>query len=466
MIDPVDAPPGLLTDLYELTMAAAYVAEGIAEKPATFSLFVRDLPRCRGYLVAAGLDNVLGYLEALRFTPDDLAFLEGQGLFGPALLDRLAQLRFTGSVRAMPEGTIAFAGEPLLEVTAPMVEAQLVETFILNQITTGTTLASKAARYRHAARGRAVVDFAFRRTQGLDAAMHLVRAVAICGLAGTSNVAGARRHGVPVSGTMAHSFIQAHEDEGDAFRSFASLFGSRSVLLVDTYDTRRGVEHALEVARELRDDGRAPRAIRLDSGDLAALAHDARRRLDEEGFPDMQILVSGGLDEHAIETLLERDHAPVDGFGVGSDLGVSADAPVLDTVYKLVVFDGRPVRKMSVGKETWPCAKQVWRRPDRRADVLGIHGERCPVAGGSPLLTEVMAGGARTAAGRATLEDAGARFEAEWDGLPEPFKRLREPARREVLVSAALERATREVDARLPVPPGAGGSPHTGENGR
>lgn len=466
MIDPVDASPGLLTDLYELTMAAAYVAEGIAEEPATFSLFVRDLPPSRGYLVAAGLDNVLGYLEVLRFTADDLAFLEGLGLFGPALLERLGELRFTGSVRAMPEGTIAFAGEPLLEVTAPMVEAQLVETFVLNQVTTGTTLASKAARYRHAARGRAVVDFAFRRTQGLDAAMHLVRAVTICGLAGTSNVAGARRHGVPVSGTMAHSFVQAHDDEGDAFRSFAGLFGSRSVLLVDTYDTGRGVEHAIEVARELQEEGRAPWAIRLDSGDLAALAHDARRRLDQQGFPDMQILVSGGLDEHAIETLLERDHAPIDGFGVGSDLGVSADAPVLDTVYKLVAFDGRPVRKLSVGKETWPCAKQVWRRPDWSADVLGLDGEVCPVAGGTPLLTEVMAEGARTVAGRATLEDASARFEAQWAELPEAFKRLREPARHEVIISPALERATRDVDARLPGPPHAGDAPDTGEDER
>ncbi|HEX2117850.1 MAG TPA: hypothetical protein VHF91_01585, partial [Acidimicrobiales bacterium] len=205
----MDTSSGLLTDLYELTMAAAYVAEGMAEKPATFSLFVRDLPPARGYLVAAGLDAVLEYLETLRFTGEDMDYLGGLSLFGPEVLDRLAGLRFTGSVRAMPEGTMAFAGEPLVEVTGPVVEAQLVETFVLNQITTETTLASKTARYRHAARGRPLVDFAFRRAQGLDSAMKLVRAVAICGLAGTSNVAGGRRHGVPVSGTMAHSFIQA-----------------------------------------------------------------------------------------------------------------------------------------------------------------------------------------------------------------------------------------------------------------
>ncbi len=446
----MEAPPGLLTDLYELTMAAAYVAEGLAEKPATFSLFVRELPASRGYLVAAGLDSALAYLEALRFTDDDLAFLDGLGFFGPAILDRLARLRFTGSVRAMPEGTVAFATEPLLEVTAPIVEAQLVETFLLNQITTETTLASKAARYRHAARGRAVVDFGFRRAQGLDSAMKLVRAVAICGLAGTSNVAGAQRYGVPVSGTMAHSFVQAHEDETAAFRAFADLFGSRAVLLLDTYDTLQGVEHAIDVARALRADGVELRGVRLDSGDLAALAHHARRRLDEAGFPGVQIVASGGLDEHLVEALVERARAPIDGFGVGSDLGVSADAPVLETVYKLVTFDGRPVRKLSLGKETWPGAKQVWRRRGHRwADVVALAGEPDPVPEGEPLLVEVMRDGTRTAAGRATLVDAHARFEVQWAELPEPLKRLRDPARADVLTSPELQRMTRELDAQL-----------------
>jgi len=446
----VEAPPGLLTDLYELTMAAAYVAEGLAEKPATFSLFVRELPASRGYLVAAGLDSALAYLEALRFTDDDLAFLDGLGFFGPAILDRLARLRFTGSVRAMPEGTVAFATEPLLEVTAPIVEAQLVETFLLNQITTETTLASKAARYRHAARGRAVVDFGFRRAQGLDSAMKLVRAVAICGLAGTSNVAGAQRYGVPVSGTMAHSFVQAHEDETAAFRAFADLFGSRAVLLLDTYDTLQGVEHAIDVARALRADGVELRGVRLDSGDLAALAHHARRRLDEAGFPGVQIVASGGLDEHLVEALVERACAPIDGFGVGSDMGVSADAPVLETVYKLVTFDGRPVRKLSLGKETWPGAKQVWRRRGHRwADVVALAGEPDPVPEGEPLLVEVMRDGTRTAAGRATLADAHARFEVQLAELPEPLKRLRDPARADVLTSPELQRMTRELDAQL-----------------
>ena len=439
----MDTSSGLLTDLYELTMAAAYLAEGLAEKPATFSLFVRDLPPSRGYLVAAGLDAALGYLESLRFTEEDLDFLRSLDLFDPPVLERLASLRFTGSVRAMPEGTFAFAGEPVLEVTAPVVEAQLVETFLLNQVTTETTLASKVARYRHAARGRPLVDFAFRRTQGLDAAMKLVRAVAICGLEGTSNVEGGRRHGVPVSGTMAHSFVQAHPDETAAFRAFAELFGSRTVLLVDTYDTHRGVERAIEVAQRLREGGTELRGIRLDSGDLAALSRHARRRLDEAGFPQTRIMASGGLDEHTIDALL-ADGAPLDGFGVGSDMGVSADAPVLDSVYKLVDFDGRLVRKLSSGKQTWPGAKQVWRAADWSRDVLALASEPPPAPDAVPLLVEVMRDGARIPAGRTTLADAHARFEEQWAGLPQRFKQLRDPERFEVAIGDGLGRATRE----------------------
>jgi nicotinate phosphoribosyltransferase len=428
-------------------MGAAYVAEGMAEMPATFSLFVRELPPSRGFLVAAGLDDALSYLEALQFGHDDLAFLESLGLFAPSYLERLAGLRFTGAVRAMPEGTFVFAGAPVLEVTAPLLEAQLVETFLLNQVTTETTLVSKAARYRSAARGRAVVDFSFRRAQGLDAGMKVVRATAICGLAGTSNVAGGQRYGVPLSGTMAHSYIQAHGDEAAAFRAFAGLFGPRTVLLVDTYDSRQGVEHAIDVARACRAGGVELLGIRLDSGDLAALAHHARRRLDEEGFPNLQIVASGGIDEHLIERLLDRDRAPIDGFGIGSDLGVSADAAVLDTVYKLVAFDGRPVRKLSPGKETWPGAKQVWRAPDWSVDVVALADEGSPVADGQPLLVEVMRDGDRTEAGRATLGDARACFERQWSGLPEPVKRLRDPVRPHVVASPALRQLTRDVDA-------------------
>ncbi|HEX2272615.1 MAG TPA: nicotinate phosphoribosyltransferase, partial [Acidimicrobiales bacterium] len=414
------ASNALLTDLYELTMVAAYLAEGIAERPATFSLFVRSLPPQRGYLVAAGLEPVLDHLESLHFDDDDLAVLDRLGLFDQPFLDYLAQLRFTGTVRAVGEGAIVFADEPLLEVDAPIGQAQLAETFVLNQVTTGTTLASKAARYRHAAAGRPVIDFGFRRAQGVDAGMAVARAVRICGLGGTSNVAGGHRFGVRTTGTMAHSFVQAYEDEAEAFRVFARHFGSATVFLVDTFDTPRGVARAVEVARECRARGLEVRGVRLDSGDLLALARDARRQLDDAGFTEMQILASGGIDEHAIERLLDAG-APIDGFGVGSSLAVSSDAPVLDSVYKLVAFDGRPVRKTSEGKVTWPGPKQVWRGDDH--DVLGLADEE-PPDGGKALMAEVMREGGRTDAGKADLAAASERFEEHWSRLPTAVRLL------------------------------------------
>ena len=441
----VPSSPALLTDLYELTMAAAYLAGDLAERPATFSLFVRELPPNRGYLVAAGLEGVLAYLEALRFTDEDLACLERLGGLGPAVLDRLARLRFSGSVRAVPEGTVVFGGEPLLEVTGPMIEAQLVETLILNLVTTGTSLASKAARYRYAAGERPVADFALRRCQGVDAAMHLVRAARICGLRSTSNVAGACAFGLAASGTMAHSFVQAHEEELDAFRAFAALFGPATVLLVDTFDARRGIERAAAVAGEVKARGGTIQAVRLDSGDLAELARVARARLDEAGCADVRVIASGGLDEHQIAALLAGG-APIDGFGVGSDLGVSGDAPVLDTVYKLVEFDGRLVRKRSAGKETWPGAKQVWRRPDWSGDVLALADEGPPDDGALPLLVEVMSGGARTPAGREGLEEAAGRFALEWGTLPERARQLDQPQPLGVSPSRKLVRATAALD--------------------
>ncbi len=354
-MEPDPTPTGaLLTDLYELTMAAAYVASGMQDQTATFSLFVRDLPATRGYLVAGGVEAALDHLDGYRFADADLAALRDLRRFDDAFLDYLREVSFDGTVRAVPEGRLVFAEEPILEVEGPIAVAQLVESYLLNQVTTQTTLNTKAARMRHAAGGSAVVDFALRRCQGIDAAMALVRAGAIVGLAGTSNVAGAVAYGVPASGTMAHSFVQAHPDELDAFRAFASLYGQDTVLLVDTYDTHHGVEKAIEVAREARQrDGTEIRGIRVDSGDLARLTADAREMLDRAGFEQTQIFVSGGLDEHRIADLVAAG-APIDGYGVGSSLGVSSDEPVLDSVYKLVAVDGRGVRKRSPGKETWP----------------------------------------------------------------------------------------------------------------
>lgn len=438
----------LLIDLYELTMVEVYRRTGTAPRPATFSLFVRKLPPHRNHLVAAGLDDALTWLEQLRFGPEELAALDRLGLFDTEFLDWLGQLRFTGSVRAVPEGTIVFPDEPILEVDAPIAEAQLAESLLLNQITVQTTLATKAARCRHAAAGRAVIDFALRRTQGIDAAVKLARVAGIVGLTGTSNVAAADHYGVRASGTMAHSFVQAHEDEVDAFRAFGAAFGDRTVLLVDTYDTPRGVDRAIEVAREMRARGAELRGIRIDSGDLAGLARDARKRLDEAGFDGVQVFASGGLDEYEIDRLVRTEQAPVDGFGIGTALGVSDDAPGLDSAYKLVAHDGRPVRKTSAGKRTWPGAKQVWRAADWSGDVLGLADEAAPSGDHRPLLEEVFRDGARTPAGRRSLTEANRHFEAQWADLPEPLRHLTAPAQHPVAVSGRLRDLDRQLDDR------------------
>jgi nicotinate phosphoribosyltransferase len=440
-----DVSHALLIDLYELTMADAYRSEGLAERPATFSLFVRELPPERGYLVAAGLDDVLSWLEALQFGEDDLAAIARLGRFDAKFVDWLAKLRFTGDVRAVPEGTIVFGEEPILEVDAPIAEAQLAETFLLNQITLQTTLATKASRFRHAARGRAVVDFALRRTHGIDAGMKLVRCCRLVGLDGTSNIAAADRYGFPASGTMAHSYVQAHVSETDAFLTFGRHVGNGAVLLVDTYDTPRGVEHAIAAAKQLRAEGIELGGVRLDSGELAPLARDARRRLDDAGFPDVNIIASGGLDEHAISALLD-DGAPIDGFGVGSSLGTSADAPTLDTVYKLVAIDGRPVHKTSPGKAIWPAPKQVWRTDDWSGDVLTLADEDQPGEESQPLLELMMRKGERTAAGRRDLAEARQHFDVQWQALPEPCKRLTAPVPYSIFPSDRLIAVVEELD--------------------
>jgi nicotinate phosphoribosyltransferase len=423
--------PGLLTDLYEFTMAAALVAEGRAELTSVFSLYIRRLPPSRGFLVAAGLEDVLRFLEELHFPAEDVAALEALFPFDPAFLDWLAAVRYTGRVRAVPEGRIVFAAEPLVEIEAPFAVAQLLETYLLNQVTVQTTLATKAARCRHAAGGRLLVDFALRRTHGTDAGMKAARCAALAGFAGTSNVAAAARWGIPASGTMAHSFVTAFDSELEAFRAFARHHRADPVLLVDTYDTATGVENAVVVANELARQGRALAAIRLDSGDLGALAKLARERLDAAGFPEVRIFASGGLDEYAIERLLAAG-APVDGFGVGTAFGVSEDAPTLESVYKLVEIDGRPVAKTSTGKETLPGAKQVWRRSGFSGDILALAGEPCPVPGAEPLL-EVTEPGAG-----ATLAAARECFEADWAGLAPEHKALTEPDPYPVVTSDGL----------------------------
>ncbi len=406
--------PVLLTDLYQLTMLQAYFEERMSER-AVFSLFVRHLPERRNVLLACGLDDVLAHLETLRFDEPALAYLDSLGRFSAAFLRFLERLRFTGDVHAVPEGTPVFANEPILEIDAPIAEAQLVETYVMNQITLQTMLASKAIRVMAAAGGRQVVDFALRRTHGVDAGMKAARAFHIAGVHATSNVAAGQAYGLPVAGTLAHSYIQAHDDESEAFRAFARLYPD-TILLVDTYDTLDGVRQVIQLGRELGPSFHVS-AVRLDSGDLLALSRAARRLLDEAGLGHVGLFASGGLEECEIARLVAAG-APIDGFGVGTEMGVSADAPSLDTVYKLVEYAGRPRMKLSPGKTVLPGAKQVFRvERDGLAeyDVVGRRDEACD---GRPLLQPVMAGGRRLSAGEARLGDARERAAAELGRLP------------------------------------------------
>jgi nicotinate phosphoribosyltransferase len=427
-------PGALLTDLYELNMAASYLRRGM-DQEATFSLFVRRLPRERGFLVAAGLEPCLEFLDGFGFVEEDLDYLQRELDFPRDAVDALGALRFTGDVWAVPEGRIVHANEPILEITAPIAVAQLVEPYLLNQITFQTTIASKAARCVLAAGGRDVVDFSLRRTQGTDAAINVARASSIVGFAGTSNVEAARRFGLRASGTMAHSYVASFPTEADAFRTFARDNPQRTTFLVDTYETLNGVRTAIEVIREL--DLRDNLGIRLDSGDLAALARSSRAILDDAGLPNVRIFASGGLDEVEIDRLV-RAGAPIDAFGVGTRMGVSADAPTLDSAYKLVEYDGRPMIKLSAEKVSAPGRKQVFRGPD--GDTIGLRDE--PLAPEhEPLLVPVMRGGERTGPHR-TLDTARALFRSDFAALPEPARRIVDPEPREPRISVALEALT------------------------
>jgi len=414
-------------------MGESYVAEGIAEQEATFSLFFRELPAGWGYALAAGLEGALRYLESLSFSDEDLASLESTGLFRAPFLERLRGFRFRGTVRAMPEGTAVFPGEPLLEVTAPLLEAQVVETMIVNEVHLQTLVASKAARCVEAAEGRLLVDFALRRTHGGEAGMAVARASYLAGFDATSNVLAGQLLGIPIAGTMAHSYIESFAGELEAFRAFARSYPDDAILLVDTYDTLEGVRRAAVVGRELAASGHRLRGVRLDSGDLEELSRGARAILDEAGLADAVVLASGGLDEREIARLLGAG-APIGGFGVGTKLGVSADAPFLDMAYKLVEVAGRPVLKLSPGKATLPGRKQVWRAGGGAAahDVLGLEGGR---GEGRPLLREVMRDGRATWS--ESLADVRERARAEREALP-AVQRALDAARYEVRVDAEL----------------------------
>ncbi|MFK4263351.1 nicotinate phosphoribosyltransferase [Streptomyces milbemycinicus] len=433
------------TDLYEVTMAMSYLREGMIG-PATFSLFVRDLPPDRGFLVDAGLESALDYLSDFRVGPEDVE--DFAAVLGRPVdeLRPLLGLAFTGQVRAVPEGRVVLAGEPLLEVTAPMPEAQLVETYLLNRLNHQTAIASKAARCVLAAAGRPVVDFSLRRTHGPEAGYHAARLGAVVGFAGTSNVAAARAEGIPAVGTMAHSFVEAFDSEEAAFRAFARTHPGPMTLLVDTYDTESGVRTAARVLRDLDGGARVPgSAIRLDSGDLGFLARQARSILDAAGLEEVRIVVSGGLDEYAVEDLV-RSAAPIDIYAVGTRVGVSADAPYLDSAYKLVAYDGRPVMKLSAAKVTAPGPKQIFRRAGQ-PDVIGLADED-PAPYGRPVLETVMHGGERTRE-RATLAESHQRFLADLAHLPYPARRIRAPAAQRPVFSERLAALAEEVHGRI-----------------
>ena len=440
-----DGQLGLFTDLYELTMAQAYFSNGM-HQPATFGLTVRSYPPNRGFLVSAGLDDVMEYLERLQFDDEAITYLRSLGMFTSDFLDFLRGVRFSGNVRAVPEGRLFFADEPLLEITAPIIEAQLVETYVINQMNLQTSLATKAARCVWAAQGRGIADFASRRTQGSDAAMKMARASYIAGFASTSNVLAASHYGIPPAGTMAHSFISSFPSELEAFRAYSQNFPDRTVLLLDTYDTLAGAWNAVAIARELEAGGNRLAAVRLDSGDYSDLSRQVRRVLDREGLEYVRILVSGGLDEYGLETLVNQE-APIDLFGVGTKAGVSADAPWSDMVYKLVCFDSRPVMKLSEGKMSLPGAKQVFRRRDSggklSGDIIGLQEESGPVDA-EPLLQDVMSGGVRKLP-QAPLHDLREIFRDEFEALEPRFKDLRRPPQFPVSISPRLQRMTAEV---------------------
>jgi nicotinate phosphoribosyltransferase len=442
---PCDRELALFTDLYELTMLQAYFEEAMDET-AVFSLFVRRLPSRRNYLLACGLDSVLGQLEDLRFELRDLEYLDSLGLFSERFLRHLEGLRFTGDVHAVPEGTPVFANEPILEVVAPLPEAQLIETLVMNQVHVQTVLATKAARLVTAAAGHPVLDFGARRMHGLDAALKGARAFHIAGVAGTSNVLAGRLYGVPVRGTMAHSYIQAHDSEAAAFAAFARLYPS-TVLLVDTYDTLAGVGRVIELARILGEDFRV-NAVRLDSGDLDALSRRARRMLDDAGLERVEIFASGGLDEDVIHALVSGG-APIDGFGVGTSMGISSDVPDLDIAYKLAEYAGQGRLKLSSGKPILPGRKQVFREVRDgvlAGDVIGRFDEDLP---GTPLLEKVMEKGRRLASHERDLDRLRERTADALAGLPEAVRALA-PADPGYPVSvsdalAAHQRAVREA---------------------
>jgi nicotinate phosphoribosyltransferase len=436
----------LLTDLYQLTMLQGYYEAGMTDS-AVFELFVRKLPAGRNFLVAAGLEQAIAFIEGLRFAPTELEWIERSGLFRAGFAQRLENFRFTGDVHAMPEGTVFFPNEPILRVTAPLPEAQLLETRVLNILHYETLVASKAARSVLVAAGKRLIDFGLRRAHGAEAGLLAARASYLAGFDGTATTLAAPAFGIPVFGTMAHSFVQAHDEEAAAFETFAGAFPKNAVLLIDTYDTVAGARKAVALAHRLRARGIEVRGVRLDSGDLGALAREVRAVLDAGGLERAIIFASGNLDEYRVQELAR---APIDSFGVGTSLVTSSDAPYLDAVYKLQEYAGKPRRKRSAGKATWPGRKQVYRETgvDGKiaCDVVTLETD---VRSGETLLAPVMRAGRRVAEAPG-LDAIRAHARRELDRLPARLRTLADaspPYHVEIApplaaLAAAVDRAT------------------------
>ncbi len=442
------AQSALLTDLYQLTMLQAYFDEGMQDS-AVFEFFVRALPPGRNFLLAAGLEQVLRYLEQFRVTESELDWLRAHGGFREPFLAWLGALRFTGDGHALPEGTVCFINEPLMRITAPIAQAQVVESRLLSLLHFETLIASKAARSVLAAPGKLLVDFGMRRAHGAEAGLLAARAAYVAGFSGTATVAAGIEFGIPVFGTMAHSYIEAHADEIAAFKGFARSCPGNVVLLIDTYDTERAAEKVVRIAPELACAGIRVRGVRLDSGDLAAHARAVRVILDRSGLREATIFASGNLDELKLRALLASG-APIDGFGIGTSLDTSSDAPFLDCAYKLQEYAGTPRRKHSEGKATWPGRKQVYRNfvPDGTLahDVVALEGDPQP---GIPLLAPVMCAGARMGPAE-SLAVVRARAAAQMARLPPQLQQL-DPARvpYRVDIAPGLRALAEELD-RMP----------------
>lgn len=424
-LPPSSSNLGLLTDFYELTMAASYFENKMFE-PATFSLFVRSYPPNRSYFVFAGLADVLSLLRDLCFSDEDLAYLETMRIFPSDFLDYLAKLRFEGNLFALPEGTIFFKNEPVLEITASLVQAQLVETLIINAINLQTLIATKASRCLSAAGDRKLIDFSLRRTQGVDAGMKVARASYIGGFFGTSNTLAGKIYGIPVFGTMAHSYIECFEHELEAFRTFARTFPQNTVLLIDTYDTLQGAHKAVIVGKEMQARGKSLKGVRLDSGDMASLSKDVRDILDQAGLDNVMIFASGGFDEFKIDRLIRRG-CKIDSFGVGTKMGVSADAPYLDIAYKLVKYAGKPVMKLSTGKTTLVDEKQIFRVSDSdgrfETDIIGLRDDY--IKGAKSMLRQVMEQG-HLVGEQPTLPEIQRHFLRDFEKLGKKYKALKD----------------------------------------